>query len=161
MKYNVPLHVRSSFSDASGTLVTSEDAGLESVVVAGVTSDTNTAKITIRAVPDQPGIAAKIFEALAEKKISVDMIIQNVSAHRLQHLDDPVECDVIVSGAKAPREAVMALCPLIPGLRAVNGGPLGNARIVEDITALLIGLNIRYKLPEGLGIRLTGLPDGD
>ena len=54
---------------------------------------------------------------------------------------------------------MMALCPLVPGLRAVDGGPLGNARIVEDMTALLIGLNARYKVPEGLGIRFAGLPD--
>jgi predicted dinucleotide-binding enzyme len=53
----------------------------------------------------------------------------------------------------------MGLCELIPGLRALNGGPLANARIVEDITALMIGLNIRYKLPEGTGIRFTGLPE--
>jgi len=66
---------------------------------------------------------------------------------------------VLVSGAKAPRETVMALCGLVPGLRAVNGGPLANARIVEDITALMIGLNIRYKVPEGTGIRFTGLPE--
>jgi predicted dinucleotide-binding enzyme len=52
----------------------------------------------------------------------------------------------------------MGLCELVPGLRAVNGGPLANARVVEEITALLIGLNVRYKVPEGLGIRLTGLP---
>jgi predicted dinucleotide-binding enzyme len=53
----------------------------------------------------------------------------------------------------------MELCGLVPGLRAVDGGPLDNARIVEQITALLIGLNVRYKVPEGLGIRITGLPD--
>ena len=53
----------------------------------------------------------------------------------------------------------MALCDLVPGLRGIDGGPLSNARIVESMTALLIGMNIRYKLPEGLGIRLTGLPD--
>ena len=53
----------------------------------------------------------------------------------------------------------MALCDLVPGLRAINGGPLANARIVEDLTALLIGLNARYKTPEGLGIRITGLPE--
>ncbi len=104
------------------------------------------------------GSCAEMLASLVPKGVEVVSAFQNVSAHRLQHLDDEVECDVIVSGAKAPREAVMALCPLIPGLRAVNGGPLGNARIVEEITALLIGLNIRYKTPEGLGIRLTGLP---
>jgi predicted dinucleotide-binding enzyme len=52
----------------------------------------------------------------------------------------------------------MALCALVPGLRGINGGVLANARIVEAITALLIGLNVRYKVPEGLGLRLTGLP---
>jgi aspartate kinase len=79
MKYAVPVHVRSSFSDAPGTWVVGEDASLESVVVAGVTSDKNEAKITIRGVPDEPGRAAALFEALAEERISVDMIIQNPS----------------------------------------------------------------------------------
>ena len=84
---------------------------------------------------------------------------QNVSAHRLQRLEEEVACDVVVSGPKEPRERVMELCRLVPGLRAVDGGPLANARIVESITALLIGLNVRYKIPEGLGIRFTGLPE--
>ena len=65
---------------------------------------------------------------------------------------------MVVSGAKGPRQQVMALCELVQGLRAIDGGPLVNARIVEAITALLIGLNVRYKVPEGLGLRFTGLP---
>jgi 8-hydroxy-5-deazaflavin:NADPH oxidoreductase len=104
------------------------------------------------------GSAAELVGALVPEGVAVVSAFQNVSAHRLQQLDEPVECDVIVSGAKGPREDVMALCALVPGLRAVNGGPLANARIVEAITALLIGLNVRYKVPEGLGLRLTGLP---
>jgi NADPH-dependent F420 reductase len=107
------------------------------------------------------GSCAELVASLVPQGVEVVSAFQNVSAHRLQHLEDPVECDVIVSGAKAAREKVMALCPLVPGLRAVNGGPLSNARIVEDITALLIGMNIRYKIPQGLGIRLTGLPADD
>ena len=70
-----------------------------------------------------------------------------------------MDCDVIVSGPADPRKVVMDLCALVPGLRAVNGGPLANARIVEQITALMIGINVRYKLPEGTGIRITGLPE--
>jgi len=81
MKYAVPVHVRSSFTEAPGTWVVGEDESLESVVVAGVTSDRNEAKVTIRLVPDEPGRAAGLFEALAEARISVDMIIQNPSAH--------------------------------------------------------------------------------
>lgn len=113
----------------------------------------------IRTVGVWQGSCAELLASLVPAGVEVVSAFQNVSAHRLQHLDEPVECDVIVSGAKAPRERVMALCPLVPGLRAINGGPLANARIVEQITALLIGLNIRYKTPEGLGIRLTGLPE--
>ena len=105
------------------------------------------------------GSCAELVKSLVPKGVSVVSAFQNVSAHRLRDLDQRVECDVVVSGAKAPRERVMELCGLVPGLRGVDGGPLSNARIVEDVTALLIGLNIRYKVPEGLGIRLTGLPD--
>ena len=79
MKYRVRIHVRSSFDESEGTMVTGEDESLESVVVAGVTSDKNAAKVTIRSVPDRPGVVASIFEPLAEAGISVDMIIQNVS----------------------------------------------------------------------------------
>jgi NADPH-dependent F420 reductase len=97
--------------------------------------------------------------ARVPKGVEVVSAFQNVSAHRLQHLPDPVDCDVLVSGGKEARQEVMELCELVPGLRAVDGGSLDNARIVEQITALLIGLNIRYKVPEGLGFRITGLPE--
>jgi aspartate kinase len=79
MKYNVPLHVRSSFSEEPGTWVVGEDQALEAQVVAGVACDKNEAKITIRRVPDTPGVVARVFEPLAEANVSVDMIIQNVS----------------------------------------------------------------------------------
>lgn len=104
------------------------------------------------------GSCAELVASLVPDGVEVVSAFQNVSAHRLRELDHEVECDVVVSGAKGPREEVMALCPLVPGLRAIDGGPLSNARIVEEITALLIGLNIRYKQPEGMGIRFTGLP---
>jgi aspartate kinase len=76
-KYNIPVHVRSSFSEEEGTMVVSEDLGMEQLVVSGVTHDINQARVTITKVPDQPGIAAKIFSPIAEAGIVVDMIIQN------------------------------------------------------------------------------------
>jgi len=103
------------------------------------------------------GSCAELVASLAPKGVEVISAFQNVSAHRLQTLDEPVECDVIVSGSKDARSRVMELCAHVPGLRAVNGGPLANARIVESMTALLIGINIRYKVAEGAGIRITGL----
>ena len=113
----------------------------------------------MRTVGIWQGSAAEMVASLVPAGVEVVSAFQNVSAHRLQHLGTPVECDVVVSGAKGPRQTIMALCPLVEGLRAVDGGPLSNARIVEDITALIIGLNIRHKTPEGLGIRFTGLPE--
>ncbi len=79
MKYKVPLWVKSSFSDDPGTLVCEEDASMEDVVVSGIAADKNESKIAIRGVPDLPGVAAKIFGALDEKAISVDLIVQNVA----------------------------------------------------------------------------------
>lgn len=107
------------------------------------------------------GSAAEMVQALAPKGVIVISAFQNVSAHRLRALTEPVECDVVVSGAKSARQRIMTLCELIPGLRGIDGGPLSNARVVEDLTALLIGLNIRHGVPEGLGIRFSGLPNRD
>jgi aspartate kinase len=82
-KYNVPVRVLSSFTDSPGTLVTKEDREMEQAVVSGVTYDKNQAKITIIGVPDRPGIAARLFGAIGEASIVVDMIIQNVSQEGL------------------------------------------------------------------------------
>lgn len=76
-KYNVPIHVRSSFNEEEGTMVINEDSGMEQLVVSGVTLDKNEARITVKKVPDQPGVSAKIFSPLASAGIQVDMIIQN------------------------------------------------------------------------------------
>ncbi len=76
-KYNVPVHVRSSFSEEEGTMVVNEDADMESVVVSGITCTKDEARITLIRVPDMPGVAAKIFTPIAEANILVDMIIQN------------------------------------------------------------------------------------
>ncbi len=78
-KYNVVIHVRSSFEDKPGTLVMKEDQEMETVLVSGIAYNKDEAKISIFGVPDQPGIAAQIFSPLGEAGITVDMIIQNVS----------------------------------------------------------------------------------
>ena len=105
------------------------------------------------------GSCAELVASLLPDGVEVVSAFQNVSAHRLRALDESVECDVVVSGPKRPRQQVMDLCELVPGLRAADGGPLANARIVESITALLIGMNVRYRVAEGIGIRFTGLPE--
>jgi aspartate kinase len=79
--HNVPLHVRSSFTWEPGTWVVEEDADMEEAVVTAVTHDTSEAKVTVSGVPDRPGVAARLFRALADRSINVDMIVQNTSAH--------------------------------------------------------------------------------
>jgi 8-hydroxy-5-deazaflavin:NADPH oxidoreductase len=102
------------------------------------------------------GSAAQQSAELVPKGLTVVAAFQNCSAEALNG-DDPLECDVIVC-SDAP-EAISLVCGLaakIPGVRAIDGGKLENARMVEQITALLVGLNLRHK-GHG-GIRITGLP---
>jgi len=77
--HGVVIHCRSSFSDVPGTVVKEEDEGMEGAIVSGVTHDVSEAKVTLRSVPDRPGVAARVFTELAEENVNVDMIIQNVS----------------------------------------------------------------------------------
>ena len=103
------------------------------------------------------GSAAQETAELLPKGISVVAAFQNVGAELL-NADGPVDCDVIVcSDDPSATQVVRELAAKIPGIRALDGGKLENARILEQITALLIGLNIRHKGHSG--IRITGLPD--
>lgn len=81
-KYDVPIHVRSSFNDNPGTIVCKEDEEMERVVVSGVTYNKNEAKIEIMRIPDIPGVAAKLFKPIADSSIVVDMIIQTSSTEK-------------------------------------------------------------------------------
>ena len=80
--HHVPLHVRSSFTWEPGTWVTEEDATMEQAVVTAVAHDDTEAKVTVTGVPDRPGVAARIFRALADRSVNVDMIVQNTSRSR-------------------------------------------------------------------------------
>lgn len=78
-KYNVVVHVRSTFTDTPGTIVTHEDSSMEHVLVSGIAYDKDQARITLRSVPDKPGVAFGIFAPLAKANVAVDMIVQNPS----------------------------------------------------------------------------------
>ena len=78
-KFGVVFEVRSSLNDNPGTIVKEETAKMEDVVIRGVALDKNQAKVTLVGVPDKPGVAAKIFKAIADANINVDMIVQNIS----------------------------------------------------------------------------------
>ena len=149
------------FEHTAGTVKSIKEhlASGQIVVSMGVPLATAIGDAAARMIGVWQGSCAELVEALVPAGVAVVSAFQNVSAHRLRELAHPVECDVVVSGAVESRKRVMALCDLVPGLRAIDGGPLANARIVESITALLIGLNIRYKVAEGIGVRFTGVPE--
>jgi len=99
-KYDVPIYVRSSFSDEPGTLITKEVKRMEEVLVSGITLSKSEAKITICNVPDRPGVAAIIFKELASNGISVDMIVQNVSHLRQTDISFTVNKAVLKKAMK-------------------------------------------------------------
>ncbi len=79
-KYNVPLRVLSSFEEGEGTLITTEEDQVEQALISGIAFSKDEAQLTIKGVPDQPGIASKILKTIADANIEVDMIVQNVGA---------------------------------------------------------------------------------
>jgi 8-hydroxy-5-deazaflavin:NADPH oxidoreductase len=103
------------------------------------------------------GSAAEQTRELLPDSVGLAAALQNLGAELLAR-DAPVDCDVLVcSDDEKAKHVAFELVSLIPGARPLNGGKLENARIVESLTALLIGLNMRYKV-HGAGIRFTGLP---
>ncbi len=136
MKYNVPVHVRSSFSDAPGTMVVGEDESFESVVVTGVACDKGEARVMLVGASDKPGVVARIFGDLADKNIGVDMIIQNVS---VGSTGDELHTDVTFTVTKADLPRVKQV---MDGIREHAGAR--EVRYDEDIAKVsIVGLGMR------------------
>jgi aspartate kinase len=123
--YGMRLHVRSSFSDDGGTWIAEEDERMEQAIISGVTHDTTEAKVTVQDVPDRPGIAAAIFNAVAEEGLNVDMIVQNISRGGLT--------DVSFTLPKADvRQAETVMARVV--------GEIGAARFVADADIAKVSL---------------------
>jgi aspartate kinase len=134
-KFKVKFEVRSSFNHNPGTLVREEYAGMEDVVLRGVSLEKNQAKVTVVGVPDRPGVAAGLFSALADSGTNVDMIVQNVSAQGSTDLtftlnkDDlpfarkVIETQVALVGAKGhmARDGISKLSVVGIGMRSHTG----------------------------------------
>lgn len=131
-KYNVPVLVKSSLVEGKGTLVCKEDmVMMEKVVISGVTYNKNEVKITVSKVPDKPGIASKIFSALADANVVVDMIVQNVSHENYN--------DITFTVVKADGKKAMKITQEIAG--GIGGVTVA---IDEDIAKVsIVGLGMR------------------
>ena len=106
------------------------------------------------------GSAAQLGKAFLPKETQMCAAFHTVSASAARDFDVPLEGDVMVCGHKEGKPVVRELVEALPDLRFVDAGPLENARIIEPITALLIGINHRYGTDRS-GIQITGLPSGD
>lgn len=108
-------------------------------------------------LPNGQSVVAAI-QALAGSSVRVVSAFQNVSAKHLSHLDDPIDCDVLVCGDDSKACAtVIDLCEDI-GVRGLYAGSIANSAAAEALTSVLIQINRRYKVPDGAGIKVTGLP---
>ncbi len=129
-KFDVPIQVRSSFSDNSGTMIIKEVKRMEEVVVSGVTLNKSEAKITVCDVPDRPGVAAKIFKELAGKGISVDMIVQNVSHTR--------QTDISFTVSKLDAHKAIRITKKIA--RSIKAGEVLEDRDIARVSIVGVGM---------------------
>ncbi|MFA5199926.1 MAG: aspartate kinase [Candidatus Omnitrophota bacterium] len=147
-KFDVPLHVRSSFSANTGTMILKEVKKMEDVVVSGITLNKNEAKITLCSVPDKPGAAAKLFKELALAGVSVDMIVQNVSHTR--------QTDISFTTTKADSAKASKIAKKVAKQIAA-----GDALIDEDISRVSI-VGVGMKSHHGVAAKMFSiLADND
>ena len=161
-KYNVPVHVRSSFSDRPGTFVTKEDRKMEKVLVSGVTYNKNEARITLVRVPDRPGIASKIFTPISDANIVVDMIIQNNSADGYTDLTFTVsktDLKRALKLVKATAEEIKAQEVLadenIAKVSVVGAGMVSHAGVATKMFAALSKENINILMISTSEIKIS------
>jgi len=130
MRYNMPIHLRSSFDLIEGTRVTSEDSNMERAEISGVAYNRDEAKVTIKGIPDQPGIAASVFCPVAEADINVDVIVQNISEDGLTDLSFTV-----------PRNDYKATMKLLDTLRLkMNAKAVHGDDTVAKISIIGVGM---------------------
>jgi 8-hydroxy-5-deazaflavin:NADPH oxidoreductase len=133
-------------------------AQLEGKIVIDVTVPLQPPKVARVQLPEG-GSAVEALQRMLGEGVRVVSAFQNVSAHQLSALDQPVDCDVLVAGDDVEaRETVCQLARAI-GIAAWHAGPLANSAAAEALTSVLIAINKRYKVANGAGIRITGLPD--
>lgn len=129
-KYKVPVHVRSTFSDMPGTMVTQEDPSMEAVLVSGIAYDKDQARVTLLGVPDVPGISAAIFGPLAQAGILVDMIVQKASRDGITDLTFTIS-----------RKDLKRTLPIVEELnRTLHGSGVDTADNVSKITVIGVGM---------------------
>jgi aspartate kinase len=162
-RYGVPIHVRSAFSDSDGTWISEEkDLVLEKAIISGVTHDTSEAKATVLAVPDSPGIAARLFRALADAGVNIDMIVQNVSADgatdisfTLPKTDLPAAEPILEIVATEINAKGVTYDPDIAKISLVGAGMKSHPGVAADMFEALAEAGINIEIISTSAIRVS------
>jgi len=162
-RYGVPLHVRAAFADVEGTWIGEEDQlMLEKAIVSGVTHDTTEAKATVLGVPDRPGVAARVFRALADAGVNIDMIVQNVSADgatdisfTLPKTDVPAAERILEQLRGEIGAAGIAFDPEIAKVSLVGAGMKSHPGVAADMFEALADAGINIEIISTSSIRVS------
>lgn len=160
--HGVPLHVRSAFTWEPGTWITEEDPSMEQAIVSAVISDSSEAKLTVTGVPDKPGIAARMFRALADRSINVDMVEQNVSmagttdiSFTVPH-DDLATAHAVVDALQPEIGATgVTADPDIATVSIIGAGMKTQPGVTATMFETLAGEGINIEMISTSAIRLT------
>jgi aspartate kinase len=161
--YGVPLHVRAAHGDTQGTWIREEeDLVLEKAIISGVTHDTSEAKVTVQAVPDRPGIAARVFRALADAGVNIDMIVQNVSeqgttdiSFTLPKADLPAAEPILDVLAKEVEAGGVLYDPEIAKVSLVGAGMKSHPGVAADMFEALADAGINIEIISTSTIRVS------
>lgn len=165
--HGVKLHVRSAFTWEPGTWITEKESDMEDAIVSGVVGDDSEAKITISGVPDQPGVAAKVFRALAERDVNVDMIVQNVSEQGRTDISFTLPADDLDSiieltralAADVGAEEVTSDAS-IAKVSLVGAGMKSNPGVAATVFETLAANDINIEMISTSAIRISVVVDG-
>jgi aspartate kinase len=160
--YGVMLRVRSSFSDLQGTFIREEDERMEKAIISGVTHDVTEAKVTIQGVPDRPGVAGRIFRALADEGVNVDMIVQNVSTAGHTDISFTVPREdverakqIMLPIAKDIESAGVTYDPSIGKVSLVGAGMRSHPGVAADMFGALADAGVNIEMISTSSIRIS------
>ena len=166
--HGVRLHVRSAFTWQEGTWVDEEETDMEQAIVSAVTHDTTEAKMTIAGVPDQPGVAATVFRAMADLDVNVDMIVQNVSDHGVTDISFTVpHGDLARSVDLAERLAAkigatgVSADDSIARVSVIGAGMRANPGVAATMFETLSACGVKIQMISTSAIRVSCMVDGD
>jgi aspartate kinase len=164
--WRVPLHVRSSFTWEPGTWVVEEDPSMEQAIVSAVVHDATEAKVTIAGVPDQPGIAARVFRRLADAGVNVDMIVQNVSDHGVTDISftvprDDLDTSTTITGVLAEEISATGVTTdrAIAKVSLVGAGMKSNPGVAAAMFETLANAGVNIEMISTSAIRISCVVD--